>query len=52
MEGGKGTSVDIVGTPEPVANCMAEVMEEVGSDGFRLKHPFNQPTLRDTPREF
>jgi long-chain alkane monooxygenase len=46
MEGGKGSSVDIVGTPDQVAERMGEVMEEVGGDGFLLKHPFNHINRR------
>ncbi len=46
MEGGKGTSVEAVGTPDQVAERMAEVMEEVGGDGFLLKHPFNNINRR------
>jgi alkanesulfonate monooxygenase SsuD/methylene tetrahydromethanopterin reductase-like flavin-dependent oxidoreductase (luciferase family) len=30
----RGASVDLVGTPDQVAGQMAEVMEEVGGDGF------------------
>jgi long-chain alkane monooxygenase len=46
MEGGKGTSVEAVGTPDQVADRMADVMEEVGGDGFLLKHPFNSINRR------
>jgi len=34
-----GMSVDLVGTPEQVAGQMAEVMEEVGGDGFLFALP-------------
>jgi FMN-dependent oxidoreductase (nitrilotriacetate monooxygenase family) len=46
MEGGKGTSVEAVGTPDQVADRMDRVMEEVGGDGFLLKHPFNHINRR------
>jgi FMN-dependent oxidoreductase (nitrilotriacetate monooxygenase family) len=46
MEGGKGTSVEAVGTPDQVADIMAEAMEEVGGDGFLLKQPFNHINRR------
>jgi FMN-dependent oxidoreductase (nitrilotriacetate monooxygenase family) len=38
-EGGKG-GVDLVGTPDLVAERMGEIMEEVGGDGFLLRQPF------------
>jgi FMN-dependent oxidoreductase (nitrilotriacetate monooxygenase family) len=34
-----GLSVDLVGTPDQVAGQMAEVMEEVGGDGFLFSLP-------------
>jgi alkanesulfonate monooxygenase SsuD/methylene tetrahydromethanopterin reductase-like flavin-dependent oxidoreductase (luciferase family) len=37
-------SVDLVGSPATVAAKMAEVMQEVGGDGFLLSNPF--PTRR------
>jgi FMN-dependent oxidoreductase (nitrilotriacetate monooxygenase family) len=40
MEGGKATSFESVGTPDSVADQMAEVMEEVGGDGFLIRQPF------------
>jgi FMN-dependent oxidoreductase (nitrilotriacetate monooxygenase family) len=46
MEGGKGGSIDMVGTPEQVADRMAAVMEEVGGDGFLFKHPFHSISRR------
>jgi FMN-dependent oxidoreductase (nitrilotriacetate monooxygenase family) len=46
MEGGKGTCVDVVGTPDQVADQMANIMEEVGGDGFLLKTPFNHINRR------
>jgi alkanesulfonate monooxygenase SsuD/methylene tetrahydromethanopterin reductase-like flavin-dependent oxidoreductase (luciferase family) len=45
-EGGKSSCVDAVGTPEQVADRMAEVMEHVGGDGFLLKHPFHNISRR------
>jgi long-chain alkane monooxygenase len=38
-EGGKG-GVDLVGTPDQVADRMGEIMAEVGGDGFLLRQPF------------
>ena len=38
-EGGKG-GVDLVGTPDQVADSMGEIMAEVGGDGFLLRQPF------------
>jgi FMN-dependent oxidoreductase (nitrilotriacetate monooxygenase family) len=46
IEGGTGACFDVVGTPEQIADKMAEVMEEVGGDGFLLKMPFNQINRR------
>ena len=37
--GGLATAVDLVGTPEEVADEMGEIMEEVGGDGFLLTSP-------------
>jgi FMN-dependent oxidoreductase (nitrilotriacetate monooxygenase family) len=34
--GAKGMSVDLVGSPDDVAGQMAEVMQEVGGDGFLI----------------
>ncbi|KPF61045.1 NtaA/DmoA family FMN-dependent monooxygenase [Rhizobium sp. AAP116] len=34
-----GYCVDMVGTPESIASQMAEVMEEVGGDGFLIEQP-------------
>ena len=46
MEGGKGSSVDVVGTPDQAAAQMGYIMEEVGGDGFLLKVPFNHISRR------
>jgi FMN-dependent oxidoreductase (nitrilotriacetate monooxygenase family) len=40
IEGSKASSFDSVGTPDQVADQMAKVMEEVGGDGFLIRHPF------------
>jgi FMN-dependent oxidoreductase (nitrilotriacetate monooxygenase family) len=37
--GGLVSSVDLVGTPDQVAERMGEVMEEVGGDGFMITTP-------------
>jgi FMN-dependent oxidoreductase (nitrilotriacetate monooxygenase family) len=46
MEGGKGSSIDVVGTPDQAAEQMGHIMEEVGGDGFLLKTPFNHISRR------
>lgn len=46
IEGGSGTSVKAVGTPEQVAKKMIEVMNEVGGDGFLIKHPYHNINRR------
>ena len=33
--------VDLIGTPDQVAQRMGEIMEEVGGDGFLLRQPYN-----------
>jgi FMN-dependent oxidoreductase (nitrilotriacetate monooxygenase family) len=38
-EGGKG-GVDLIGTPDQVADRMGEIIDEVGGDGFLLRQPF------------
>ena len=41
-------SVDLVGTPDHIAGRMAEVMEEVGGDGFLFSMPnVNRRTLAE-----
>ncbi|HSI39741.1 MAG TPA: NtaA/DmoA family FMN-dependent monooxygenase [Xanthobacteraceae bacterium] len=37
--GSKGYCVDVVGTPDSVASQMAEIMQEVGGDGFLFSLP-------------
>lgn len=39
-EGGKGGCVEAIGTPDQVADQMAAIMQEVGGDGFLMRHPF------------
>lgn len=46
MEGGNSTSVELVGTPDQVAERMGEVIEEVGGDGFLIKAPFHRVSRR------
>jgi FMN-dependent oxidoreductase (nitrilotriacetate monooxygenase family) len=41
-EGGNSTSIELVGTPDQVAERMGEVMEIVGGDGFLIKAPFHR----------
>jgi long-chain alkane monooxygenase len=38
--------VEASGTPEQVANRMAEIMAQVGGDGFLLRHPFGNISRR------
>lgn len=37
--GGLSDSIDLIGTPDSVADKMGEVMEEVGGDGFLITSP-------------
>jgi FMN-dependent oxidoreductase (nitrilotriacetate monooxygenase family) len=39
-------AADVVGTPEQCADKMAEIMEEVGGDGFLLRLPFHHINRR------
>jgi len=45
-EAGKGGAFDAVGTPDQVALQMAQVMEEVGGDGFLIRQPFGHISRR------
>jgi FMN-dependent oxidoreductase (nitrilotriacetate monooxygenase family) len=45
-EGGTSSSVELVGTPDQVAERMGEVMEGVGGDGFLLLCPFRKINRR------
>ncbi len=45
-DAGKGGAFEAVGTPDQVARRMAEVMEEVGGDGYLLKQPFDSISRR------
>jgi alkanesulfonate monooxygenase SsuD/methylene tetrahydromethanopterin reductase-like flavin-dependent oxidoreductase (luciferase family) len=47
-DGGTGSSLELVGTPDSVAKVMGEVMEEVGGDGFLIKSPFRNNSRRYT----
>lgn len=40
-------TVELVGTPETVADRMAEVMDEVGGDGYIVVMPFTRRNLAD-----
>lgn len=46
IEGGSGTSIQAVGTPEQVADIMIGAMEDVGGDGFLIKHPYHNINRR------
>jgi long-chain alkane monooxygenase len=41
-----GSEVDFVGSPETVADRMANVMEQVGGDGFLISTPFQRTSRR------
>jgi FMN-dependent oxidoreductase (nitrilotriacetate monooxygenase family) len=45
-EGGKGSCLDLVGTPDQVAASMGAAMDEVGGDGFLLQAPFRPISRR------
>jgi FMN-dependent oxidoreductase (nitrilotriacetate monooxygenase family) len=38
--------VDLIGTPEQVAGRMAEIVDEVGGDGYLIRQPFNYLSRR------
>jgi FMN-dependent oxidoreductase (nitrilotriacetate monooxygenase family) len=46
MDGGNGSSIELVGTPDQVAERMGEVMAEVGGDGFLIKSPVHRVSRR------
>ncbi len=39
-ESGTSSSLELVGTPDHVADLMGEAMEAVGGDGYLITHPF------------
>lgn len=45
-EGGGSASIELVGTPDSVAEKMGEVIEEVGGDGFLITPPFHRISRR------
>ncbi len=45
-EGGKSAAIDVVGTPDQVAERMGDIMTEVGGDGFLIRNPFGQISRR------
>jgi FMN-dependent oxidoreductase (nitrilotriacetate monooxygenase family) len=45
-DGGSTGSIPLVGTPEQVADRMAEAMQAVGGDGFLIKAPFGHISRR------
>jgi alkanesulfonate monooxygenase SsuD/methylene tetrahydromethanopterin reductase-like flavin-dependent oxidoreductase (luciferase family) len=45
-EGGNSTSVQLVGTPDQVAQQMADTMQAVGGDGFLIKSPLHRVSRR------
>ncbi|MCX5493393.1 NtaA/DmoA family FMN-dependent monooxygenase [Kaistia dalseonensis] len=42
IDGGMSGSVELIGTPDSVADQMGEVMEAVGGDGFLITAPFHR----------
>jgi len=42
IEGGNSSSIELVGTPDEVADKMGEAMEAVGGDGFLITAPSNR----------
>jgi long-chain alkane monooxygenase len=40
-DNGTQSAVELIGTPDQVAEKMGEAMDAVGGDGFLIKHPFN-----------
>jgi alkanesulfonate monooxygenase SsuD/methylene tetrahydromethanopterin reductase-like flavin-dependent oxidoreductase (luciferase family) len=39
-------AADVIGTPDQCAEQMGEIMEEVGGDGFLIRHPFHHINRR------
>jgi FMN-dependent oxidoreductase (nitrilotriacetate monooxygenase family) len=46
LEGGTVTAMDLIGTPDQIADRMEEAMEQVGGDGFLIRAPFGLPGRR------
>ena len=44
--GGTSSSIELIGTPDQVADRMGDVMEAVGGDGFLMKAPFHRLSRR------
>jgi alkanesulfonate monooxygenase SsuD/methylene tetrahydromethanopterin reductase-like flavin-dependent oxidoreductase (luciferase family) len=40
VEGGTVTAIDLIGTPDQIADQMEEAIKEVGGDGFLIRPPF------------
>jgi FMN-dependent oxidoreductase (nitrilotriacetate monooxygenase family) len=47
-DGGAGSSIQLIGTPDTVADAMAAAMEAVGGDGFLIKTPYRNNTRQYT----
>ena len=45
-DGGTTSSIELIGSPETVADKMVEAMEGVGGDGFLIKAPFHRVSRR------
>jgi FMN-dependent oxidoreductase (nitrilotriacetate monooxygenase family) len=45
-DGGKSGSVEVIGTPDQVAERMGKIMAEVGGDGFLMRNPFHHINRR------
>ena len=46
LDSGAEGAIDVVGTPDQVAERMVAAMDEVGGDGFLIRHPFGQISRR------
>ncbi len=45
-DGGTSSSIELIGSPETVADQMVAAMEAVGGDGFLIKAPFHRVSRR------
>ncbi|MDB5775467.1 MAG: FMN-dependent oxidoreductase, nitrilotriacetate monooxygenase family [Herbaspirillum sp.] len=48
IDGGSESSIELVGTPDAVAEKMGEAMEAVGGDGFLITSPYGKNSRRYT----
>jgi alkanesulfonate monooxygenase SsuD/methylene tetrahydromethanopterin reductase-like flavin-dependent oxidoreductase (luciferase family) len=45
-DGGTTSSIELIGSPETVADQMVAAMEQIGGDGFLIKAPFHRISRR------